>query len=159
MTAACSISSLLVPKLRRLTRFRASGCRSSSSSPSTLLSRWANVLSRVPPPDMSDPSTESSRQEDIYVKALLGDKISGLAVTTKLIEMANAPLDTGSLTKVIAATVSNNFLAKHAHKVLLPSWKKLNLESLSEWEVGSLVEMAVCAVHKLDPGAVDMLAM
>ena len=108
---------------------------------------------------MSDPSTESSRQEDIYVKALLGDKILGLAVTTKLIEKANAPLDTGSLTKVIAATVSNNFLAKHAHKVLLPSWKKLNLESLSEWEVGSLVEMAVCAVHKLDPGAVDMLAM
>ena len=68
-------------------------------------------------------------------------------------------LDTGSITKVISSTVSNNFLAQQVDQILLPSWETSYLDNLSEWEIGTLVEFTISAVHKIDPTAVDDLAM
>ena len=104
-----------------------------------------------------------SEKQELYVQALQGDKILGHAVTTMLIQQNNnenlgARLDTGSLTKVISSTVSNNFLAQQADQILLPSWNALSLENLSEWEIGTLVEVAISAVYRIDPAAVENLA-
>lgn len=118
------------------------------------LVRWNNVLSKIPVP-----AVNNEDKQEIYVQALQGDKILGCAVTTTLIQKAHRrPVDTGGLTQVISGAVSNSFLAQHADSILLPCWKRLDLDTLSEWEIATLVEAAVWAVHQVDPSAVHSLA-
>jgi len=97
------------------------------------------------------------------VQALLGDKILGSAAATALVELlkekqkqqqhdtdvdstaATTSLDTGSLTKRISHAVSNAFLAQHVDQIL-PNFTAI-IDRSSEWELGTAVEAAVCAVH------------
>ena len=119
------------------------------------LSRWKQILVQIPAPTFND-----EHKQELYVQALQGDKILGCAVTMTLVNQGGTtPLDTGSLTQVISSTVSNSFLAQQADQILSLGWKSaLDLDNLSEWEIGTLVEAAVYAVHKVDPSAVDHLA-
>jgi len=132
------------------------------------------TLESIPLKDLKiDPSVE---KQEKYVQALLGDKILGSAAATALLKQVssssgtngdtsttNTTTNTGHLTKRISAAVSNAFLAQHAphifpaqHYSLITSNNTNN--NLSDWEIGTAVEAAVCAVHAVNPDAVAQLA-
>lgn len=112
-------------------------------------------------------NNDNNHRQQVYVQALLGDKILGWAVTAALVEQqrqqtklgqaaaaANVVADTGELTQQLSAVVSNQTLAQHASVLLNID----NTSDASEWELATRVEAAVSAVHDINPAAVHELA-
>ena len=151
------------------------------------MEQWTTVLAQISAQDLKiDPEVVGDNKQHLYVQALLGDKLLGSAAAMALVnnvtamyqqttqqsdKMDNADnysttnitapllppsvvIDTGSLTKRISYAVSNAFLARHVDQIL-PGY---TIDRSSEWEIGTAVEAAVCAVHRVEPDAVLELA-
>ena len=117
------------------------------------LSRWYHAIGHLAPEIIGLPALVVPNQEQ-ELAAFYGDKLLGAAVAGALLKHLKASGQESRHMATVLASValSNSFLARNVHQIL-PEFLNNNLLQVSDHRVGTMVEVAVAAVHAKDDGA------